>query len=166
VKPRVVTIIDELSTERFHKTEERFHREVTNSNRNQFSRSEIIEETKDTGYRMRNEEVKMLCHADDAVIMMQDEDNLQRLLHRFESMAEEYNMSISVRENRVTRDSQRTETLAVYNKGVDQIVTSRYLPANITNDRNLEEEMQMRAKQLWCLITRHSMEKQVYELKE
>jgi len=35
--------------------------------------------------------------------------------------------------------------LAVYNKNVDQIMTFKNLGANITNNRNLKEELQTRA---------------------
>jgi len=48
------------------------------------------------GYRMGDKKVKIVCYVDDAVIIPADEDNLQRLLHRFELILEEYNVSISV----------------------------------------------------------------------
>jgi len=46
---------------------------------------------------MGNKGVKIVCYADDAVIISEDGDNLQRLLYRFELAAEKYNMSIFVR---------------------------------------------------------------------
>lgn len=39
------------------------------------------------GYRMGEQEIKILCYADDAVIISEDEDNLQRLLFQFETAA-------------------------------------------------------------------------------
>jgi len=60
---------------------------------------EVMKEEKDAGrgYRMGDKKVKIVCYVyDDAVIIPEDEDNLQRLLHRFELILEEYNVSISV----------------------------------------------------------------------
>jgi len=53
------------------------------------SLDEIIKEAKDAGKGYRE-----VCHADDVVIMSEDEDNLQRFLHRFELTTEKYKMSI------------------------------------------------------------------------
>jgi len=48
------------------------------------------------GEILGNKEVKIVSYADDAIMMSEDEDNLQRLPHRFESTMEKYNASISV----------------------------------------------------------------------
>jgi hypothetical protein len=56
---------------------------------------------------MGDKEVKIICYSDGAVIISEDEDNLQRRLHRFGSTAEKYNTSISVRKS---RDRQRKQT--------------------------------------------------------
>lgn len=59
---------------------------------------EIIKKVKTVGrgYRMGEQEIKILCYADDAVIISEDEDNLQRMLFMFETTAKEFNMIISV----------------------------------------------------------------------
>jgi len=59
---------------------------------------EIIRKMKSAGRgcRMGDKQVKIVCYANDAVIISEAEDNLQRLPHRFGLMAEEYNMSLSV----------------------------------------------------------------------
>jgi len=56
---------------------------------------EIIKEFKSAseGYRNgRNKEMKIVCYADDAIIISEDENNLQRSLHKF--VLKKYNMSI------------------------------------------------------------------------
>jgi hypothetical protein len=59
---------------------------------------EVIKEAKvaGRGYRMRDKEAKIVYSVDDAVIISKDEDNLRRLLHRFELRTETCNVSMSV----------------------------------------------------------------------
>ena len=58
----------------------------------------IINQVKDVGrgYRMGHTEFKILCFADDAVLIAESEDNLQRMLSYFNHTANKYNMSISI----------------------------------------------------------------------
>lgn len=55
---------------------------------------EIIESVKNTNisYKMENRSLGTLCYADDAVLMANNEDDLQRLLHRFNITAHKLNM--------------------------------------------------------------------------
>lgn len=46
-------------------------------------------------YRMGNKMVNIICYADEAVLIANNEDNLQRILHQFHKKAKEYNMEIS-----------------------------------------------------------------------
>lgn len=68
---------------------------------------EIIKEVRAVGkgYRIGNKEIKIICYADDAMIISEDEDNLQRLLHQFELIAGKYNDDHLNRKNPVTRNS-------------------------------------------------------------
>ena len=47
------------------------------------------------GYKMGNKEVRILCYADDVVLVAESEDDLQRLLHQFNKTAKKFNMVIS-----------------------------------------------------------------------
>ena len=47
------------------------------------------------GYKMGSKEVKILCYADDAVLVAESEDDLQRLLYQFNKAAKKLNMVIS-----------------------------------------------------------------------
>jgi len=81
---------------------------------------EIIKETKSAGrgYKLGNTELKMVCYADDAVVISEDKDNLQRLLHQFELTAKRYNMSISVPKTQtlvIAKEPRRCK-LAVYDR--------------------------------------------------
>jgi len=51
---------------------------------------------KGAGRGMRDKAVKIVCYVDDAVIISKNEDNLQRLLHKLQLIAEKYNMSTSI----------------------------------------------------------------------
>lgn len=49
----------------------------------------------DTGYRVGQKSIGIVCYADDALLMAEDED-LQPLLYRLTNEAESLNMQISV----------------------------------------------------------------------
>ncbi|KAF5304113.1 hypothetical protein FQA39_LY01898 [Lamprigera yunnana] len=44
------------------------------------------------GYRMGQKAIKILCHADDAMPIAENEDDLHRQLCRFQRIAEKYNI--------------------------------------------------------------------------
>lgn len=54
---------------------------------------------KGRGYRMRNNELKILCYADDAAA--QDEDSLQTLVHKCNIRVKAFNMTISTQKMRI-----------------------------------------------------------------
>jgi hypothetical protein len=59
--------------------------------------NEIIKDIKNKkGYRMENKEINIICYADDAVLIADNDDNLQRLLYQFLLSSQKYNMKISV----------------------------------------------------------------------
>ncbi|XP_048522437.1 uncharacterized protein LOC125504463 [Dendroctonus ponderosae] len=106
---------------------------------------EIITKTKQTGrgYRMGNAEIKIMCYADDAVIVSEDEANLQRLLYKFEQTTNKYKIEIYTRKTQsltISKEPRRCK-LAVYNQSVEQVMAFKYLGANITSNRNLKEEV-------------------------
>lgn len=47
------------------------------------------------GYRLGTHKINILFHADDALLITESEDDLQRMLHAFNKKAEELNMAIS-----------------------------------------------------------------------
>ena len=44
---------------------------------------------------MSTNEIKIICYADDAILIADSEDNLQRLLYQFTTTAKTYNMLVS-----------------------------------------------------------------------
>lgn len=84
-----------------------------------------------------------MCYADDAVIISEDEDNLQRALYRFQQTAETFNMQISVKKTKsftISREPRRCK-LAIYDQSVEQVMSFKYLGANITSNRDLRSEV-------------------------
>lgn len=106
---------------------------------------ELITEVKKVGkgYSLGDKELKIICYADDAVLVSEDEDNLQRMLYQFEKTATKYNMEISVAKSKVLTISKepRRCKLAIYNEPVEQVMSFKYLGVNITSSRNLQEEV-------------------------
>lgn len=104
----------------------------------------IIDKTKITnaGYRLGNRKVNILCYADDALLMAENEDELQRLLFNFNKAAKEYNMEISIPKTKsmvISRTQIRCK-LELENKIIEQIMTFTYLGAEITSDRQTTSE--------------------------
>lgn len=48
------------------------------------------------GYGMEDRKIKILYYADDAVLMVEKEDDLQKLLYTFNTIAKELRMTISI----------------------------------------------------------------------
>ena len=106
---------------------------------------EIIDEVKNAGrgYSMGRNSIKIVCYADDAVLVAEDEDDLQRMLYRFERTAEKFNMVLSVDKTEslaIAKEPKRCK-LAIYNQTVNQVMSFKYLGANITSNRDLKEEV-------------------------
>jgi Reverse transcriptase (RNA-dependent DNA polymerase) len=64
---------------------------------------EIILQVKNLnrGYRMGEEIISIVCYADDAILIAESEDDLQRLLYQFNITARKFNMIISPNKTKV-----------------------------------------------------------------
>ncbi|KAH1011016.1 hypothetical protein HUJ04_000458 [Dendroctonus ponderosae] len=65
------------------------------------------------------------------------------LLYKFEQTTNKYKMEISTRKTQsltISKEPRRCK-LAVYNQSVEQVMTFKYLGANITSNGNLKEEV-------------------------
>ena len=105
----------------------------------------IIQEVKmaEREYRMGNKEIKICCYADDVVLISEDEDNLQRLLFRFQNIAEKFNMAISIEKTQsltVNKEPKRCK-LAANNQSIEQVMNFKYLGVIITISRNRKKEV-------------------------
>jgi len=88
-------------------------------------------------------ELTMLCYADDAVIISENEDELQRLLHQLYLTAKRYTMSIAINKTKflvVAKEPRRCK-LAVNDKIVEQVMSFRYLEES--QDRRSEVKNQI-----------------------
>lgn len=52
-------------------------------------------------YRFSTKDIKMMCYADDAILISDNEDDLQRMAHAFKLAAKKYNMKISTSKTKV-----------------------------------------------------------------
>ena len=73
------------------------------------------------GYRMGQTEFQILCYADDAVLIAESEDNLQRMLFEFNQTANKYNISIP-------------KTKSMTGQGTDPMQAGTKRPTNRTSD--------------------------------
>ena len=92
---------------------------------------------------MGNQLINIDCYADDAVLLADNEDNLQRLLYTFQQSAKEYNMEISTTKTKslvISKEPIRCK-LVVENHPIEQVMSFQYLGVNTTSDRNLISEV-------------------------
>lgn len=105
---------------------------------------EIIENLPRTaGYKMGNTFFHAVCYADDAALIADSEDNLQRLLHSFNTKAKELNMLINTEKTKclvISKEPIRCK-LEIDSKIVEQVNHFKYLGAEITNHGNLPLEV-------------------------
>lgn len=106
---------------------------------------ELIKAVKSTGlgYRMGTQKINILCYADDAVIIAETEDDLQRMLQAFHKQAGKLNMKISIQKTKcmtIAKEPLRCK-LAIDNNIVDQIMAFEYLGCKITSTGFLEDEV-------------------------
>lgn len=106
---------------------------------------EIIKEVKGTGvdYKLDRHGIKIVCYADDAVIIYDNEDSLQRMLYRLETTANKFGMLISISKTEaliISKEPKRCK-LAVYNKSINEVMKFKYLGVDITSDRCLLQKV-------------------------
>ena len=110
---------------------------------------QIIQQVKNKnlGYQMHNTKFNILCYADDAVLMADNENDLQRLLLQFQKTAQTFNMEIHTEKTCamvISKEAVRCK-LAVYNKPIKQVSAFKYLGIDISNNRNLTQEVRSQA---------------------
>lgn len=95
------------------------------------------------GYEMGQQEIKIVCYADDAVLLANNEDDLQRLLHLFNVTAKKYNMTISTEKTKclVTSKNPVRCKLEVDGNIIEQVMTFRYLGVNVSGYGDIENEV-------------------------
>lgn len=73
---------------------------------------------------MDKQGIKIVCYADDAVIISEDEDDLQTL-YKFETTAKKFDMIISIQKTE-SKERRRCK-LAVHNQSMNQVMQFKYL---------------------------------------
>lgn len=109
------------------------------------------------GYRLGNRNVNIVCYADDAVLIADSEDGLQRLLHMLNLAAKKYNMKISASKTKSMVFSKRPIRCKLELEGymIEQVMEFRYLGALLTSMKDLSAEVRCQtikaAKTAGCL---------------
>lgn len=104
----------------------------------------IIEEVRSAGYGFRMDKgvISIVCYADDALLVADNEDDLQRLLYRFHLTSIKYNMKISAHKTKslvVAKNPIRCK-LTINDQMIEQVMSFKYLGIEITycQDRKTE----------------------------
>lgn len=93
---------------------------------------------RNTGYKMGNTCFKVVCYADDAALIAESEDELQRLLHAFDQKAIRDNMEIKAEKTKCMAIAKEPIRCKVNLKGIvlEQVMTFSYLGSEITSNGN------------------------------
>ncbi|KAK9887098.1 hypothetical protein WA026_020042 [Henosepilachna vigintioctopunctata] len=99
------------------------------------------------GYKMGDKEISILCYADDAVLIAENEDDLQRLLHQFNLTAKSFNMIISASKTKCMTTSKTPLRckLEVDGKSIQQEMKFKYLGIEISSYGDVEAEVREQA---------------------
>ena len=87
------------------------------------------------GYKMGNKRIGMVCYADDAALIADSEDDLQRQLFQFFQISRQLNMNISTNKTKcmtIAKDPLRCK-LVVENNPIEQVMQFRYLGIDISS---------------------------------
>lgn len=90
------------------------------------------------GYRMGRNKINIICYADDAVLIAETEDDLQRQLHKLHLTAAQLNMNISVGKSKcmtLTREPIRCK-LVVQDQPIEQVSKFKYVGMDISDHHN------------------------------
>uniref|UniRef100_A0A1B0GQC6 Uncharacterized protein n=1 Tax=Phlebotomus papatasi TaxID=29031 RepID=A0A1B0GQC6_PHLPP len=85
--------------------------------------------------RMGSDQYNIVCYADDAVLMAENEDDLQRLFQKFNISALKYNMSISTSKTKALTVSKEPIRCKLYlnNAPIEQVMEFKYLGVETTS---------------------------------
>lgn len=99
------------------------------------------------GYKVGNYQIPIVCYADDAVLMADSEDNLQRLLMTIKESAERYNMIISIEKTKSLVASKQPIRckLCINNQSIEQVMNFNYLGTPLSYHRDLNKEVATQA---------------------
>ncbi|CAH1276451.1 unnamed protein product [Diabrotica balteata] len=109
---------------------------------------EIIQAVrKGHGYRMGNKEIQILCYADDAALIAETEDKLQRLTHIFNTTAKKYTIIISADKTKCMTTSKYPLRckIEIDGKIIKQEARFRYLGIDITGYGDVEKEVRQQS---------------------
>ena len=98
------------------------------------------------GYPLGDENVNMICYADDATLIADNEDDL-RLLNSFSQSCTNFDLKISSKKMKsliISKEPLKC-TLQVYNTTIEQVTSFNYLGVQITSSKNLHTEVRHQA---------------------
>lgn len=95
------------------------------------------------GFRMSGRRISMVCYADDAAILAETEDDLQRQLYKFHQISRKLNMSISAEKTKcmtISKDPIRCKP-AVEDKIIEQVSQFTYLGIQLSNNHDPPKDL-------------------------
>lgn len=98
---------------------------------------------KHLGYKMGETPIPIVCYADDAVLMAENEEDLQALLDAFDTTSARLNMKISTTKTKsmVIAKTPLTCNIQINNNPIEQLSRINYLGVEISSKRDVREEV-------------------------
>ena len=108
--------------------------------------NEIVDEvTKRKGSTIGDEDISCLCYADDAALVAEDEDALQRLLYHFSCAARKFGLQLSTKKTKtltIAKEPLRCK-LQLCDKIIERVMSFTYLGIEITTHQDLGAEVKL-----------------------
>ncbi|XP_057657794.1 uncharacterized protein LOC130894813 [Diorhabda carinulata] len=98
---------------------------------------------------MGNREIKILCYADDAILIAESEDNLQRLIHKFNIVSKKLNMVITYQKTKtlvISKEPIRCK-IEIDGTSIEQIMETNYLGITLSRCGDVESEVKKKQVQ-------------------
>jgi hypothetical protein len=111
--------------------------------------NEITKDLRDVqGYPLRDENVNIVCYADDATLIADNEDDLQRLLTRCSQSCTKFGLKISKKTKSLIISKEPLHCkLQVYNTTTEQVTSFNYLGVQITSSKDLTTKVRHRLQE-------------------
>ncbi|XP_045470481.1 uncharacterized protein LOC123677812 [Harmonia axyridis] len=110
---------------------------------------QIIHRVKNSGMgiRLSTGAIKIVCYADDAMILAECEDDLQRLLYSFFLEACKFNMQISIPKTKsmATSEEPKRCKLVFADQPIEQVMSFSYLGVEISSNQDRTHEVRKQA---------------------
>ena len=105
-------------------------------------------------YGVVNKYIKIICYADDTILIAQDEDNLQRLTHKFNAVIMRFNITAVAQKIKMTVINKKCIRckLGIVGVSKEHLMEIKYLDNKLSNYGYVTKKSKMKCTKLTYLF--------------